>query len=160
MKLIFLLLLIFLIEISLVFANDVIKTKGGDLNVNLIDNKTCQGQIKNKTVFEFACVDQYPPQSLGLFKLKDKNYSEVLILQEAPMGNACNGGPLHLFGVNSNNQFTNLGTIDFCGGKDPIIKTTKNTITITFPTSSLNHGDGTSSTEKWQYTEGKISKLK
>ena len=51
------------------------------------------------------------------------------------------------------------GPLDFCGGKDPVIKHQGEIISIAFPGGPPNRGSGHIPTEKWKYRNGQLKKI-
>lgn len=141
--------------------NTSIKTVAGDLNF-IQNDKTleCTVILNKKLILKFDCEGAYLPKVLGDFRKKIGMLDEVIILQEMPMGNACNGGPLHIIGLKKDQSYQVAGPLDFCGGKAPIIKQQEETISITFHGSPPNRGAGHIPTEKWIYCNGRLKKIK
>ena len=103
-------------------SQKTVTTVAGKLDLSIQNENVCVGLISGVQKFKFDCESQFSPIALGIFKLKDEDFEEVLVIQERPMGNACNGGPIHVFGVQSSGKFKPFGTMDFCGGQDPVIE--------------------------------------
>ncbi len=141
-----------------VTADDSIETIAGPLflTVNKATNK-CEYKIKEQTILSFDCEYSYTPDVLGVFNGNFNEFTQLVVIQESPMGNACNGGPLHLIAFNKKTKPFIFKPIDFCGGKDPILKGDAKSVTITFPGGPPNRGEGYIPTETW-YFNGKISK--
>ncbi|MGU3416658.1 hypothetical protein ACLBW0_23930 [Enterobacteriaceae bacterium C34A] len=74
------------------------------------------------------------------------------------MGNACDGGPLHIFIKNENDKFKSLKTIDFCGGHYPVITSGPEAFKLDIPSIAV---DGTSKkipAETWELKNGELVK--
>ncbi|HBG06223.1 MAG: hypothetical protein A2075_00745 [Geobacteraceae bacterium GWC2_58_44] len=120
----------------------------------------CNVLLDNKSILKMECEFAYLPEIRGDFRENLGKFDEVVVLQENPMGNACNGGPLHLIGLRKDKSYQVSGPLDFCGGKDPIIKHTGEMISIIFPGGPPNRGTGDIPTEKWIFGNGKLKKTK
>ena len=125
-------------------------------NINK-SNHQCEFLLNNKVILNFDCGFSYTPQLLGTYNGSFGEFIQVLIFQESPMGNACNGGSLHLIGIRKDKSQLIIKPIDFCGGADPAITNTQNSINITFPGGPPNIGEGTIPTESWVFN-GKLTK--
>ncbi len=110
-------------------------------------------------ILKFGCKWSYPPLVLGDFK-NVGSLKEVVVIQESPMGNACNGGPLHFIAVTADGKYKATGPLDFCGGKDPEISRSGSALVITFPGGPPNRGTGIIPTERWLYSEGEIKRAR
>ena len=135
-------------------------TVAGEFKYSLNETTSvCNIELNNNSILKFKCDYDYLPKIAGHFKGKIGTFSELIVLQERPMGNACNGGPLHIIGLRENKSFHISGPLDFCGGKSPIIKQTGEIITITFPGGPPNRGEGIIPTENWTYRDGHLKKI-
>jgi hypothetical protein len=75
------------------------------------------------------------------------------------MGNACNGGPLMLVGVDSG-TVRSVGRVDYCGGPDPVITVTPDTFKLTIPDHPPNHGSGVIRGEVWVVVKQQLRRIK
>lgn len=83
---------------------------------------------------------------------------QILVLIDSPMGNACDGGPLHIYSKTEDEKFKPLKTIDFCGGHYPSIISGPETFKINTPSIAV---DGTSKTipaETWELKNDELVK--
>jgi hypothetical protein len=137
-----------------------IATVAGELQ-SILNNKTleCSVLLNNKPILKFDCEGAFPPKVVADFRKELGKLDEVVILQEAPMGNACNGGPLHFIGLRKDKSYQVSGPLDFCGGKTPVVKHQGEIISITFPGGPPNRGSGHIPTEKWKYHNGQLKKV-
>ena len=63
----------------------------------LDDNKSCELKIKNRVVHQYDCEFSYPPTIIEHLKGNFPPFTEIMVIQEWPMGNACNGGAIRFF---------------------------------------------------------------
>jgi hypothetical protein len=87
-------------------------------------------------------------------------YDEVVVFQQNMWGNACDGGPLWFLGLKRDGTFSVSLPIDFCGGRQPVLKQTAGRIIITLPGGPPNRGSGYIPTETWVYENGRVRQLK
>lgn len=137
-----------------------IPTVAGELQ-SILDNRTseCSVLLNNKPILKFDCEGAFLPKVVADFRGTLGKLDEVVVLQETPMGNACNGGPLHFIGLRKDKSYRVSGPLDFCGGKYPVIKHQGEIISIIFPGGPPNRGSGHIPTEKWKYRNGQLKKV-
>lgn len=121
------------------------------------DSSQCEFKHQEQLLMSFSCEFAYPPSVLGVFDGEFGEFTQVVILQESPMGNACNGGNLHLLGIRADNSAKDAGEISFCGGLDPELKIDPKQIIILFPGSTPNRGEGETESEMWVF-DGSLTK--
>lgn len=138
-----------------------VPTVAGELKIL---EKNASGQcvvlLAGKAVHKLDCQFSYPPNLLGHFKGSFGSFQEVVVWQESPMGNACNGGPLHFLGIRGGGGYELSPPLDFCGGADPVLKQEAGRIVVTLPGGAPNRGPGTIPTRVWVYENGKLTKTK
>lgn len=83
-------------------------------------------------------------------------FDQVVVLQQHMYGNACNGGPLWMLGLDRDGSHDVSEPIDFCGGKAPVIELDDDRLVITLPGGPRNRGAGTLPTETWIYQDGEV----
>jgi hypothetical protein len=139
-------------------ASQKVFTSSGLVEVALIDeSKKCEIRLSGKVILSWDCTFSYAPHVLGPYK-GVQPFNDVLVLQEAPQGNACNGGPIRVLGFAKGKEVKAFKTIDFCGGEDPVLKQEGNELKILFPGGPPNRGTGAIPDELWILKEGSISK--
>jgi hypothetical protein len=72
------------------------------------------------------------------------------------MGNACNGGPLHVLGLGKSHHLALPPPIDFCGGADPVIRRSGSKVVIELPGGPPNRGTGHLPGETWIFEKGSL----
>jgi hypothetical protein len=87
-------------------------------------------------------------------------FDEVVVFQQNMWGNACNGGPIWFLGLKKNGSFDISNDIDFCGGKEPIIKEEPGKIIVIIPGGPPNRGKGYIPGETWVYQNGEAQQIK
>lgn len=153
-------LLIFLLPFIASAEENSVKTIAGDIfTLKHETDSECKFLLANKTILTIDCEDSFLPVVVGDFRGKIGLFEQVLVFQENPMGNACNGGALHFIGLHENGSYQISKPLDFCGGKAPVIKQQDNLISIIFPGGAPNKGRGKIPTEIWSYRNGEISRV-
>ncbi|TGB80947.1 hypothetical protein CRI66_00380 [Escherichia sp. E4694] len=74
------------------------------------------------------------------------------------MGNACDGGPLHVFSKTEDEKFKHLKIIDFCGGHYPSITSGPETVIIKIPSFSIDGTDKKIPAETWELKNDELVK--
>jgi len=87
-------------------------------------------------------------------------FEEVVLLQMQMLGNACEGGDLIFLGLKKNGSFSLSNSIDFCGGRPPIITWGSDKVTVFIPGGPPNRGTGYIPSETWIYEKGRVTKLR
>lgn len=140
-------------------ASQTQETAGGRLELG---DKTAAGQcpvlLGGAVVLRIDCRTSYPPRVLGRFMGDFGRFEEVIVVQEQPMGNACNGGPLHFLGIRNDGHEVS-GPIDFCGGADPVLTHDGDRLRVTFPGGPPNRGETAVADEVWHYEDGRVTKV-
>jgi hypothetical protein len=120
----------------------------------------CRITLGSKLISETDCKFSLAPIVLKHYKGGVSPFDEVVVLQEVPMGNACNGGLIQFVGIKQNGSYEFSEEVDFCGGPDPVIKRAANKIMVFVPSHSPNRGAGYIPSETWMYENGQVRQLK
>lgn len=99
------------------------------------------------------------PTILRHFKNGVPPYDEVILFQQNMWGNACNGGPLWFLGLKRDGSFSISTPIDFCGGRGPIIRASRDAIIVIIPGGPPNRGRGYVPRETWVYQNGEVKQM-
>jgi len=145
-----------------VYCSDLsfVMTGAGKVEITkLADNKSCELKIKNRVIHQYDCEFSYLPTIIEHFKGNFSPFTEILVIQEWPMGNACNGGAIRFLGIKKKGTYILSKEIGFCGGPDPIVGQSRGKVLLIFPGSPPNRGDGNISTEVWIFENGKTIQL-
>jgi hypothetical protein len=129
-----------------------IKPKGND--------GQCRALFAGKVVRSFECKSASTPKIIAHYSFGIGKFADVVVIQEQPMGNACNGGSLHILGVEKSGEHNITAPIYFCGGQDPVVEKKGAKILITFPGGPSNSGSGNARTVMWEYAEGTLVRTK
>lgn len=151
------LILILLFNFLSYASDSTVSTVLGKLTL-LKEDKSCYVRLnKIKVKIPIECEYSHTPSILGKFTKGIQPYDEVIIIQDFPMGNACEGGSLYFLGLKSDglNQF--FDSVCYCGGPKPVIETASNR--IIFPAHGPNRGDGFIPQETYVYSNGEIVSL-
>jgi hypothetical protein len=140
---------------------ETLTTAAGELVVFRVESSgRCGITLGGKAILDADCQYHYAPRVLGHFKGGIRPFDEVVVLQDSPMGNACNGGPLWFLGINRDGSHKISEKIDFCGGRDPVVKRGADRVTVLLPGGPPNRGKGYIPSETWVYQDGKVRQLK
>lgn len=155
-----LMLLIFIQTVTPALAKEeLVNTVAGNVRFTRNEKTSqCEVLLEHKPILKIECEFAYVPKITAHFRGTLGRFDEVVVLQENPMGNACNGGPLHLIGLKKDKSYYVSGPLDFCGGKDPIIELQGEIISITFPSGPPNRGSGHIPAERWIFQNGQLKK--
>jgi len=88
------------------------------------------------------------------------DFEEVVLFQMQMLGNACDGGDLIFLGLKKNGSYSLSHSIDFCGGRPPVITWGTEKVTVFIPGGPPNRGTGYIPSETWVYQKGQVRKLK
>jgi len=138
-------------------ADRSLDTVAGRIVVSIANDK-CSLSLNGQLLLNLDCVASFLPVFLGKFG-KTGPFDQVVVLQESPKGNACNGGPLYLIGMGRNKSSAVFGPVDFCGGRSPVFSKGADSITIIFPGGTPNIGTGHIPDEKWLFHDKKVTKI-
>lgn len=122
--------------------------------------------LGNRVILATNCKDSRSPFSefpipavLKHFGAGPAPFDEVVVLQQRMIGNACNGGPLWFLGLRRDGSYQVSTPIDFCGGKDPVVRPEAGRITIFVPGGPPNRGEGYIPSETWAFQDGNLTKI-
>lgn len=121
------------------------------------ENNTCSIKINNELVDSYKCEFYRAPSVLSYSYLYEAS-KQIIVFIDSPMGNTCDGGPLHVFSKTEHEKFKHLKTIDFCGGHYPSITSGPETFKINIPSIAV---DGTSKkipAEIWELKNDELVK--
>lgn len=124
------------------------------------ENNSCEILLGSCVIKKFDCEYGYAPVIIGHLKGNFSAYSDVLVIQRLPMGNACNGGALEFLGLSEGGSHSFSEAISFCGGLDPIVAQSQEKAILIFPGGPPNRGGGYIPTEVWIFENGEIEQLK
>ena len=85
-------------------------------------------------------------------------FEEVVLFQMQMLGNACDGGDLIFLGLKKNGSYSLSNSIDFCGGRPPVIAWGTDRVTVFIPGGPPNRGTGYIPSETWVYEKGRATK--
>lgn len=120
---------------------------------------TCEIQINGVLATKYECKDLNAPSLIISSYLYESN-EYVYIFIDNPMGNACNGGPIHVISQNEDGLIKSQKIIDFCGGHYPTVITEPKKLSIYIPSIKV---EGTSKKipgEKWVFENGVLTKAR
>jgi hypothetical protein len=140
-------------------VKSTVDTVAGPLAITQLDEwelgRHFKVSLAGKTILETGKgheSENFPfPEIIGRFTAQAKPYDDLFLLQQFDWGTACNGGPLWFLGINRDGSFKRFDSMDFCGGKPPVIKAAKGTVELRIP------GDVR---EIWTLTNGVLTKRK
>jgi hypothetical protein len=156
------LLLVPLLLFSIVHAEERrISSIAGEVKYSLNEKTSeCIFLLNEKPIHKIDCEAAFLPIVIGDFREGLGPVDQLIVVQENPMGNACNGGALHLIGLRKDATYSVSPPLDFCGGKDPVLRRERKNVFITFPGGAPNRGTGRIPTERWVYQDGQIKEVK
>ena len=114
-----------------------------------VEKGVCSIKIDEVVIDNYKCEYYYAPSVLSYSYLYEAD-KQILVFIDRPMGNACDGGPLHVFIKEGNEKFKSLKIIDFCGCHYPSITSGPENFKISIPLIPI---DGTSKkipAETWE----------
>ncbi|WP_414149593.1 hypothetical protein ACMGG3_03795 [Enterobacter sp. BNK-18] len=121
------------------------------------ENNTCSIKINDELVDGYKC-EFYRAPSVWSHSYLYEASKQIIIFIDSPMGNACDGGPLHVFSKTDDEKFKHLKTIDFCGGHYPSITSGPETFIIKVPSISIDGTDKKIPTEIWELNNDELVK--
>ncbi|MGV3345341.1 hypothetical protein ACGVWS_06200 [Enterobacteriaceae bacterium LUAb1] len=124
-----------------------------------VENGKCSIKINNEIVDTYKCEYTRTPSLLSYSYLYELD-EQLLVFIDQPMGNACDGGPLHIIRKKEDGDYKPLGTIDFCGGHYPEIMSGPQTFSVNIPSVHVDGTDKTIPSEKWILTGDHINKAR
>ncbi|MBU9819250.1 hypothetical protein J1782_05050 [Rahnella sp. BCC 1045] len=120
---------------------------------------TCEIQINGAMATKYECNGFNAPSLITSSYLYESN-EYVYIFIDNPMGNACDGGPIHVISQNDDGLLKSQKTIDFCGGHYPTVITEPKKLSIFIPSIKV---EGTSKKipgEKWVFENNVLTKVR
>lgn len=114
-----------------------------------VDKNTCNIKVNNELIASYKCEFSRAPSILSYSYLYEAG-KQILVFIDSPMGNACDGGPLHVFAKTDDEKFKHLKTIDFCGGHYPSITSGPETFRIKIPSISVDGTEKKIPAETWE----------
>lgn len=121
------------------------------------ENNTCSIKINDELVDSYKCDYSRAPSILNYSYLYEAD-KQILVIIDSPMGNACDGGPLHIYSKTEDGKFKALKTIDFCGGHYPSIISGPETFIIKIPSISIDGTDKKIPAETWELKNDELVK--
>ena len=131
--------------------------------ISFVRNETtnqCEVLVNRISSLQFDCEGAYLPRVVANYSGGLGDLIQVLIIQELPGGNACHGGPLHILAITREKKPLVADTIDFCGGKDPVITRKADTVFVALPGGPPNRGEGIIPAQRWSYKDGILTRTK
>ncbi len=136
-----------------------VDTALGELEIAAANrSEQCVAKLGGNVIRTFDCSASFQPAVVAHYRGPIGRFSDVLVIQERPMGNACNGGPLHVVGLEKPNRISTPEKVDFCGGADPVVRRAGSQVMITLPGGPSNRGAGRVPTEVWTFDNGELFK--
>lgn len=121
------------------------------------EKNACSIKINSELVDSYKCEFYRAPSFLSYSYLYEAR-KQIIVFIDDPMGNACDGGPLHVFSKNEDEKFIHLKTIDFCGGHYPSITSGPETFIIKIPSISIDGMDQKIPAETWELKNNELVK--
>ena len=151
-------------------TKDSLHTIAGELKVVEL-KANCQYQIvlNDKLILKTDCDDESnkyyatpEPTIHTYYKSLDgvDGFEEVVLFQMQMLGNACDGGDLIFLGLKKTGSYSLSNSIDFCGGRPPVITWAPDKVTVFIPGGPPNRGTGYLPSETWVYQKGVVTRLK
>jgi hypothetical protein len=149
--------------------DDSLKTIAGELRiVALKDSCKFNVTLDGKIVLQTDCDAErnvwasMPIPSVHTYYKSQgvRPFDEVVLLQMNMLGNACDGGPLLFLGLKRDKTFSLSGSIDFCGGSQPVVTWSDSRVTVLIPGGPPNRGTGYIPAETWIYQNGVVKQVK
>ena len=122
-----------------------------------VEKGVCSISVGGIEVENYSCASSRAPALLSYSYLYELGGS-VMVFIDKPMGNACDGGPLHIINQDDNGKYKKLSTIDFCGGHYPAIISEPTKLTIKIPSIIGEGGRENIPSEKWILKDGELTK--
>lgn len=122
-----------------------------------VEKDICSIKIDGVEVDKYSCEDSRAPMLLSYSYLYESDRA-VMVFIDKPMGNACDGGPLHVISKNNDNKYNILKSIDFCGGHYPAILSDAIKLMILIPSIDIEGTNEKIPSEKWIFKDDKLVK--
>lgn len=150
-------LLLIILFAFLTYNNFAIADEAPGINTSSEKN-TCSIKINGELVDSYKCEFYRAPSVLSYSYLYEAS-KQIIVFIDSPMGNACDGGPLHVFSKSEDEEFKHLKTIDFCGGHYPSITSGPETFIIKIPSISIDGTDKKIPAETWELKNDELVKI-
>lgn len=102
----------------------------------------CKVTQDNRVILDIDCDAAALPQVIRHFTDNIAPLRQILVLEEVPGGNACDGGPKHVLVIGADGNARHAGRIDWCGGPAPVFARAGRRIVITQPAHPPRRGEG------------------
>jgi hypothetical protein len=122
-----------------------------------VEKGMCSIEIDGGTIDNYKCNYFRAPFVLNYSYLYEAD-KQIFVLIDSPMGNACDGGPLHIYSKTEDGKFKPLKTIDFCRGHYPLITSGPETFIIKIPSISIDGTDKKIPAETWELKNDELVK--
>lgn len=144
--------ILFCLNSNVAFADDFPQI------ASFADNNTCSIKVGSDVIDNFDCYGSRKPLLISYSYLYDSDV-EFFVYIEQPLGNACDGGPLHVI-INDNEAgYKPIGKIDFCGGKYPTISSGPSSFTIRIPQVDSAKDNKMGDVDIWSYRDKHLLKI-
>jgi len=151
-------------------VKDSLHTVAGDLKI-LEVKANCQYriQLNDQIIFKTDCDDESskyyatPEPTIHTYYKSlggTGDFEEVVLWQMQMLGNACDGGDLIFLGLKKDGSYRLSNSIEFCGGRPPVITWATDKVTVFIPGGPPNRGNGYLPSETWIYSNGRVTKEK
>ena len=151
-------------------TKDSLHTIAGDLKIVEV-KANCQFNVtlNDKVILKTDCDDESstyyatPEPTIHTYYkslVGVGDFEEVVLFQMQMLGNACDGGDLIFLGLKKNGTHSLSKSIDFCGGRPPVVTWGTDRVTVFIPGGPPNRGAGYIPSETWVYEKGRVTKLK
>lgn len=117
----------------------------------------CEIEINGRSVLKYECKGFYPPSLLNSSYLYESN-EKVFVFIDNPMGNACDGGPIHVISQSNDGKYEPHKAIDFCGGHFPTIVTEPAKLSILIPSIEVDGISEKIPSENWIFENNELTK--
>ncbi|MCW2457611.1 UNVERIFIED_ORG: hypothetical protein M2414_005384 [Rahnella aquatilis] len=128
------------------------------LNISTrVEKNICSIVIDGVVADYFKCEYSHAASFLSYSNLYALD-KKILVFIERPMGNACDGGPLHILSKTEDKEYKPLKVIDFCGGHYPLITSGPEKFTIYIPSIEIDGTTKNIPAETWELKGGALVK--
>jgi len=118
----------------------------------------CLVRLRERIVHKIACEQAFRPKIISHHHGRIGRFADVVVIQEQPQGNACDGGSLHILGIANDHRVAPVKVIDYCGGPDPVFARQGDALRITLPGGKPNRGSDAIPQTVWTFRNGTLSK--
>lgn len=117
----------------------------------------CLVRLRERVVHKIPCEHSFRPKIVSNHHGRIGRFADVVVIQEQPQGNACNGGSLHILGIGNDDRVAPVKVIDYCGGPDPAFARRGDAVQITLPGGAPNRGDAVIPQTVWTFRNGTLT---